>query len=327
MTTEPTHRLIRTNDIQMQITEQGEGPLVLLCHGFPETAYSWRHQIPVLAEAGFHVVAPDLRGYGSTQCPEAIDQYTVIHLVGDLVGLLDALNAEKAVIVGHDWGATVAWHAAQLRPDRFRGVVALSVPLIGQPPVPPTQFFPQTEDALYYTLYFQPPGPAEAELERDVRQTLRKLLFGASGDAGPRQPNDNTPNPFGMVSRSQGMLAPLPDPNPLPAWLTEADLTVYAEAFAKTGFRGGLNYYRNLDRNRELMACFNGVKVTIPALYVVGERDVVLGPPVMRQLIARMPDTIPLLRETIILPGCGHWTQQEKPEEVTSALLSFLQSL
>ncbi|WP_242975889.1 alpha/beta hydrolase [Desulfosporosinus sp. FKB] len=310
----------------MHIAEQGEGPLVLLCHGFPETWYSWRHQIPVLAEAGFHVVAPDLRGYGRTERPEEIEQYTLLHLVGDIVGLLDSLDAEKAVIVGNDWGATLAWHAAILRPDRFRGVIGLCVPMMNQPPIPPTKIFPQNEDELFYTLYFQTPGAAEMEFEHDVRSTMNSLLFAASGDAGPRNENDGTPNPFGMVSRSSGLLAQLPTP-PLPSWLTEADLDIYTEAFTASGFRGGLNYYRNLDRNSELLSCFNGIKVVIPALFMTGERDVGLSIPGMKQIISEMPTLVPLLRQTIILPGCGHWIQQERPQEVNAAIISFMRNL
>jgi pimeloyl-ACP methyl ester carboxylesterase len=322
-----TQRLINTNGIQMHIAEQGEGPLVLLCHGFPETWYAWRHQFAPLADAGFRVVAPDLRGYGETQCPEAIEQYTILHLVGDLVGLLDALAVDQAVLVGNDWGATLAWHAALLRPDRFRAVAAFGVPMMGRPPMAPTQLFPQTDDVLLYTLYFQTPGVAEAEFEQDIRQTIRKILFGASGDAGPRQENDGTPNPFGMVSRKAGLLAPLPNPSTPPTWLTEADLDVYTDAFTKSGFRGGLNFYRNLDRNWELMAAFNGLQVEIPALYMVGSRDVGLSIPGMRQIIDDMPTLVPRLRESIVVPDCGHWIQQERPEAVNAALLDFLKSL
>jgi pimeloyl-ACP methyl ester carboxylesterase len=322
-----TQRFINANGIQMHIAEQGEGPLVLLCHGFPETWYAWRHQFDPLADAGFRVVAPDLRGYGETQCPEAIDQYTILHLVGDLVGLLDALSVNQAVVVGNDWGATLAWHAALLRPDRFRAVAAFGVPMMGQPPITPTQLFPQTEDVLLYTLYFQTPGIAEREFEQDIRQTIRKILFGASGDAGPRQENDGTPNPFGMVSRNDGLLAPLPDSSTLPAWLTETDLDIYTNAFTKSGFRGGLNFYRNLDRNWELMAAFNGLQVKIPALYMVGSRDVGLSIPGMQQIIDDMPTLVPMLRESIVLPDCGHWIQQERPEAVNTTLLSFLDSL
>src|SRR6202045_2702305 len=187
MTTEVTHCTIETNGIRIHLAEAGTGPLVVLCHGFPESWYSWRHQLPALAEAGFHAVAPDMRGYGRTDRPEAIDQYTILHLVGDVVGLLDVLGAEQAVIAGHDWGAPVAWHAALLRPDRFRAVIGLSVPYRPRGPVRPTTVMPQTDDAVFYQLYFQTPGVAEAELERDTRATIRTLLYSASGDAPPRQ--------------------------------------------------------------------------------------------------------------------------------------------
>ncbi len=322
-----THRLIQANGLAMQLAEQGEGPLVLLCHGFPETSYAWRHQLPALAAAGFHAVAPDLRGYGGTARPAGTDQYNLLQLVGDLVGLLDALAVEQAVVVGNDWGATVAWHAALLRPDRFRAVVALSVPMMGQPPVAPTTLFPQTSDALLYTLYFQKPGVAEAELEQQVRLSLRKIYWAAAGEVGPRQPGDDTPNPFGMVSRQQGLLAPLPDPATLPAWLTEADLDVYTDAFTASGFAGGLNYYRNLDRNRELLLAFQGLQVQVPALFLIGQRDVGLSIPGMREIIADMPRLVPHLRPTIELADAGHWLQQERPTEVNAALLDFLYSL
>ncbi len=161
-------RKIEANGIRMHIAEQGDGPLVIMCHGFPESWYSWRHQLSALAKAGFHAVAPDMRGYGQTDRPDAIDQYSLLHLIGDMVGLVDALGAETAVIVGHDWGAPVAWHAAQLRPDRFRGVIGLSVPFLPRGQVHPSEKLPETDDAVFYQQYFQEPGVAEADLERDV---------------------------------------------------------------------------------------------------------------------------------------------------------------
>src|SRR6516164_2429286 len=180
------HRVLETNGIRMHIAESGAGPLVVLCHGFPESWYSWRHQLNALAEAGFHAVAPDMRGYGQTEAPEEVEQYTLFHLVGDILGLLDALGAETAVIAGHDWGAPVAWHAALLRPDRFRGVIGLSGPYRPRGPVRPTNVMPQSADAVFYQLYFQTPGVAEAEFEQDVRQTIRGMLYSISGDALPR---------------------------------------------------------------------------------------------------------------------------------------------
>src|SRR5215831_15326693 len=174
------HRTVVSNGIHLHFAEQGRGTLVVLCHGFPESWYSWRHQLPALSAAGFHAVAVDMRGYGQSDRPEAIDQYTLLHLVGDMVGLLDVLGIEQAVIAGHDWGAPVAWHAALLRPDRFRAVIGLSVPYRPRSPVVPTSVMPRREDAVFYQLYFQEPGVAEAELERDLRQTFLKVLGGGS---------------------------------------------------------------------------------------------------------------------------------------------------
>jgi pimeloyl-ACP methyl ester carboxylesterase len=311
----------------MHIAEQGSGPLVVLCHGFPESWYSWRHQISALAEAGYHVVAPDMRGYGQTERPPDIDQYTLLHLVGDMVGLLDALGAESAAIAGHDWGAPVAWHAALLRPDRFRAVIGLSVPFRPRGQRRPTTVMPQTEEAVFYQLYFQAPGVAEAELERDVRHSLGALLYSASGDAPIRPSGRARSGPVGMVRRHSGFLTNLLDPATLPGWLTPADLDFYVGEFARTGFRGGLNWYRNIDRNWELLAAFGGAKVSVPALYIAGERDLVVSFAGMDQLIPSLGKFIPELRATIMLPGCGHWTQQERPIEVTAAMIDFLRQL
>jgi pimeloyl-ACP methyl ester carboxylesterase len=329
------HRTIETNGMHLHLAELGEGPFVVLCHGFPESWYSWRHQIAGLAAAGFHVVAPDMRGYGRSDRPEAIEQCTLLHLVGDMVGLLDVLGAERAVIAGHDWGAPVAWHAALLRPDRFRAVIGLSVPHLPRLPMPPTSVMPQREDALFYQLYFQKPGVAEAELERDVRETILKLLFSGSGDAprrsagtgdasrhGPGEGGD-----VGMVPRDGGFLSRMVKPAVLPAWLSEADVSFYAGEFARTGFRGGLNWYRNLDRNWELLAPFAKAKISVPALYIAGDRDLVVAFRGMDKVIANLKDYVPHLRGTAMLPGCGHWTQQERATEVNAAMINFLREL
>jgi len=321
------HRTIETNGIRMHIAECGEGPLVLLCHGFPESWYSWRHQLTALAEAGFRAVAPDMRGYGQTDRPEQIDQYTLLHLVGDMVGLLDALGAAAAIIAGHDWGAPVAWHAALLRPDRFRAVIGLSVPFWSRFPVRPTSVMTQTPDALFYQLYFQTPGVAEAEFERDVRLSIRSLLYSASGDA-PRPPDAGKPGyEVGMVPRQGGFLSRMMNPVSLPPWLTDADVDFYVQEFIRTGFRGGLNWYRNIDRSWELLAPFAGKQVTVPALYIAGDRDLVVAFRGMGLILASLPHFVPQLRRTIMLPGCGHWTQQERPQEVNAALLDFLHHL
>ncbi|MCO5733640.1 alpha/beta hydrolase [Rhizobium sp. SSA_523] len=320
-------RKLNANGLAMHIEEQGDGPLVLLIHGFPETAYAWRHQLAALAASGFHAVAPDMRGYGETQSPSDSARYSTFDLVGDLVGLLDALNRDKAIIVGNDWGSTIAWQAALMRPDKVRGVVAIGVPMMGAPPAPPTSLFPQTDEALSYILYFQEPGVAEAELERDVAATLRKILFSASRQAGPRREGDGTPNPFGMVSRQHGLLAPLADPTTLPDWLSEADLAHFSASFRRSGFRGGLNYYRNLDANWQLQRSLLGRMVEVPALYMVGEQDAGLSIPGMRQIIDAMPALVPHLRRSLTIPDCGHWAPQEKPREVSEAIIAFARSL
>ncbi len=318
------HHTVDANGIKIHYAEAGAGPLVVLCHGFPESWYSWRHQLVALAEAGYRAVAPDMRGYGQTDRPHAVDQYTMLHLVGDMVGLLDALGASQTVIAGHDWGAPVAWTAAQLRPDRFRAVIGLSVPFIPRRPLRPTSTMPQTDDAVFYQLYFQVEGQAEADFERDPADAIRKALYYSSGDAPPRAANA----PIGMVPRKGGGLsAGRAPPEILPPWLTEADIAFYAGEFARTGFRGGLNWYRNIDRSWELTAPFAGLQVKVPALYVAGDRDLVVAFPGMDKLIPNLSLFVPQLRRTLILPGCGHWTQQERAPEVNAAIIDFLRSV
>jgi pimeloyl-ACP methyl ester carboxylesterase len=320
-----THRTVEANGIRIHVAEAGEGPLVLLCHGFPESWYSWRHQLEALANAGFRAVAPDMRGYGQTERPEAIESYTLLHLVGDMVALVPALGEKDAVIVGHDWGAPVACIAALLRPDVFRGVVGLSVPFVRRGVGFNTAMMPRTDTSQFYMLYFQEPGLAEAEFERDPRATHRALLFGGSGDA-PQRPSGGSPDSApGMVPRGGGFLSRRAAPERLPAWLTEEDIDYYAAEFARTGFRGGLNRYRNIDRDWELLAPFDGLKVAVPALYVAGDRDSVVA--FAGAAIKNMPTFVPDLRDTIMLPGCGHWTQQERPAEVNAVLIRFLHEL
>jgi len=321
------HRTVETNGIRMHLAEAGTGPLVLLCHGFPESWYSWRHQLAALAEAGFHAVAPDMRGYGETDAPETIEAYTLLHLVGDMVGVLDALGMESAVIAGHDWGAPVAWHAALLRPDRFRAVIGLSVPYVPRTSVRPTTVMPRTDDAVFYQLYFQTPGVAETELECDVRVTIRRLVYSASGDRPRGDTRAGAPREVGMVPAAGGWLTRTVDPERLPPWLSEADIDVYAAGFARRGFRGGLNWYRNIDRNWELLAPFAGAHVAVPALYIAGDRDLVLAFRGMDRLVPNLGKLVPQLRRTLILPGCGHWTQQERPAEVNAAMLDFLRGI
>ena len=323
---EMKHRTIETNGIRVHCVEHGTGPLVVLCHGFPESWYSWRHQLQALGEAGFHAVAPDMRGYGQTDRPRDIDQYTLLHLTGDMVGLLDAFGVDTAVIAGHDWGASVAWLAALLRPDRFRGVIGLSVPYRPRGEVRPTTVMPQTEDAVFYQLYFQTPGVAEAEFERDIRSTIRAALYWGSGDAMGNLEGSMAGLRF-MVPRNGAWLANRPNPASLPTWLSETDVDFYVREFTRTGFAGGLNWYRNIDRNWELLRPLAGAQVRVPALYIAGDRDVVVSFPGMDQLIPNLSAFVPQLRGTIMLPGCGHWTQQERAQEVNATMIEFLRGL
>src|SRR5205085_2838493 len=252
-----SHRYIEANGLRMHIAEQGSGPLVLLCHGFPECWYSWRYQLQALSEAGYHAVVPDLRGYGQTDRPEDVGAYTLLHLVGDLVGILDVLGEQNAILVSHDWGSVLAWQAALMRPDRFPALVTMSVPYLPRAPlhgaranIPPTQSWRQTfGDSFFYQMFFQQPGLAEAEFERDVRTTMRRFLYGLSGDAPPAERWYPV-----LSSQPAEILNSAGNPATLPSWISEADLDVYAAEFARTGFRGGLNWYRNLDRNWELLA-------------------------------------------------------------------------
>ncbi len=317
------HRTIETNGIRVHVAESGpdDGPVVLLCHGFPESWYSWRHQLPALAGAGYHAVAPDMRGYGQTDAPEDIRAYTQLHLVGDMVGLLDALNAPTATIVGHDWGAPVAWNAALLRPDRFTAVVGLSVPWQPRGPMPPTRLMKQLfGDQWFYFLYFQEPGRAERELDANVETFLRNFFYSISADAPLDQLGKLVGGP-----KTGGMLEHTLTPEHLPAWLSEEDLAFYVGEFERKGFRTGLNWYRCADLSWELTAAWQDARIRQPALFLAGERDGVIM--MMPGAIDAMKQSMPGLRGATLLPSCGHWTQQEKPDEVNRELLAFLRGL
>ncbi len=302
----------------MHVAEQGEGPLVVLCHGFPELWYSWRQQLPALAVAGYHAVAPDQRGYGRTDRPDPVEAYDIVHLTDDLIGLLDALGEERAVFVGHDWGAALVWQLALMHPDRVAGLVAMSVAYLPRTPIAPTQLLEAAfPDRLMYILYFQEPGRADQELGRDVRRTMSRAFIELSGDA---------PRGSGWLLLTRDVAGGLESPGDPPApppWLTSEDLEYFVVEFSRTGFTGGLNWYRNIDRNWELAAGQGGAKVDVPALFVAGERDAVLRmtPPEI------MDDWVLDLRGKVIVPGAGHWIQQERPEEVNAAMLRFLKEI
>jgi pimeloyl-ACP methyl ester carboxylesterase len=315
------HRIEQVNGVRIHTVEAGEGPLVLLVHGFPESWYSYRHQLPVLAEAGYRAVAIDVRGYGRSSAPPAIEAYRMLALVGDNVGLVAALGATEAVVVGHDWGAPIAWNSALLRPDVFRAVAGLSVPFSPAGDTRPSDAFRAMGGGEeFYIEYFQQPGRAEAELDADVRQWLLGFYFSASGDARARPDGTIATIPHGALMGDRFSY-----PDGMPAWLSDADLDVYAGEFERTGFTGGLNKYRNVDRDWEDLLVFRGRSIDVPALFIGGERD---GPTIWGQrAIDRFPKTLPKLRDSLILPGCGHWTQQERADDVNAALLGFLGSL
>jgi pimeloyl-ACP methyl ester carboxylesterase len=313
------HRFVTTNGIRMHIAEQGDGPLVLLLHGFPESWYSWRHQFQPLVEAGFRVVAPDQRGYGRTDSPAAIDQFSIMHLVGDVVGLIAALEESSAIVVGHDWGAPVAWATALLRPDLVRGVAGLSVPP-GGPLVPvrgertpPISAFRERFGDSFYMVQFQQPGVAEGLLGGDPRASFRGMLGSASADAGREEP-----------SLDDGHR---PASSSLPEWLTEDDIDVFVSEYSERGFAGGLNWYRNIDRNWELLAPWTGALITPPSLLMIGDRDVTRGFLPIPDSLKALRELAPAARDLITVESCGHWTQQERPGVVSDALVEFATSL
>jgi pimeloyl-ACP methyl ester carboxylesterase len=309
-----TERRVATNGIHLNVAEQGKGPLVLLLHGFPESWYSWRHQFAPLAAAGYHAVAPDMRGYGKSDRPAEISAYNQVEVVNDIIGLIPALGYETAVVIGHDWGAPTAWSTALHHPDRVTAVGALSVP-----------FAPRAESApmatmrkmfagtFFYQLYFQEPGVAEAEFEKDIRQALRKFLYLGSGDADLSAMKPKGPD--------ADLLSDLPDPAVLPPWLSEADLDFYAGEFKRSGMRGPLNYYRNHDLTWERT---KGAPTTItqPAMFVAGAKDGVIL--MAAEALQKLPERVPNLLINELIPGIGHWTQQEAPGATNETILRFL---
>ncbi len=301
MSAAPRTRAIAVGDgIELSVTEAGEGPLVVLCHGFPELAYSWRHQIPALAAAGYRVIAPDMRGYGASSAPAAVEDYDVLALCGDMCGLLDAAGEERAIFVGHDWGANVTWWLAAIHPERVRAVAGLSVPFVPRAPAAPIPIMRSHLGEDFYIVWFQEPGVADAALASDVRRTLTTSRQWTA-----------------QWAEEDGAQRKRPD------WLSEDELQVYVDAFERTGFTGGLNWYRNIDRNWERTEPYGERRIEQPALFLTGELD-----PVRSFMPAEAMDGwVTDLRASIVVPGAGHWVQQQEPALVNDALLVWLGSL
>jgi pimeloyl-ACP methyl ester carboxylesterase len=313
-----TERLVETNGVGLRVIEAGNSgaPVVVLAHGFPELAYSWRHQIPALAEAGYHVLAPDQRGYGGSSKPEAVDAYTVVELCADLVGLLDDVGAERAVIVGHDFGATVAWAAPLLHPDRFAGVVGLSVPPVPRPRVPTTQAFRRLfGENFFYILYFQEPGLADAELSRDPATTLRRLM------AMPT--NDETAALRMLAPGPEGFIERMTEPHGIPGWITQKDFDHYVGEFTANGFTAPLNWYRCFDRNWELTADTQAGTIAVPSLFIGGGAD----PTLAYTPRDRVREVVSGDYREVMIEEAGHWLMEERPEEVNKMLFDFLSGL
>jgi pimeloyl-ACP methyl ester carboxylesterase len=311
------HRTVSTNGIEMHVAEQGEGPVVVLCHGFPELWYSWRHQMGALSDAGYRVLAPDQRGYGGTSQPTSIDAYDVIQLTDDLLGMLDALGIDEAVFIGHDFGAPVVWTLSLLAPQRVRAVAALSVPFTPRSSSDPITIFESIfKDHFFYILHFQTPGVADAEFNADPEDALRRMMRETRSASAPSVIRPAS-------TKGMGFLEQLPAPGALPSWLTQEDLDYYVGEFTRTGFTGGLNWYRNLRRNWELTPQLAGATVSVPAFFLTGDKD-----PVRLFMPGdSMAEWVPDLRGNVCLADAGHWVQQERPDEVNAALLGFLASL
>ena len=314
-----TFRFIESNGIKMRIAEAGTGPLVLLAHGWPESWYSWRHQMTMLADAGYHAVAPDMRGYGETDKPAAVDDYDVNHVAGDLVGILDALGEETAILVGHDWGAIVAWTTVLLHPSRFTALIAMSVPYGGRVAQSPMESWQEAfgENFFYILYHNEPGGIAEAEYDADPRGLISRLYLSPNS---PRvQPAITDP-----LRSAGGWIGRLGAPMGLPDWLLQEDLDYVVSQFENSGFRGGMNYYRNFHRNWEITEHLQGAKIKIPVLFIAGSRDMVIAGAEKESLTATISRATEDLRDVVLIPEIGHWVQQEAPKEVNQAISDFL---
>lgn len=313
-------RLVSANGLDFFVAEAGEPdrPLVLMLHGFPECWASWRYQISVLAESGYHAVAPDLRGYGESAKPAAVQAYSQQELIADVIALIDALGHERALLVGHDWGAALGWQVARTHPERIAGYMALSVPYGGPAPEPPTEAMKRRfGEHFFYMLYFQQPEVPERELEADIRDSLRRIYFALSAEA-------DAASVF-APRKDGGFLDTMPVPARQPNWMREVDLDYYVSRFEKSGFRGPINWYRAMDLYWRQTRNDRNWRISVPTAYVAGRQDPVVA--MNRKALERMPDYLEDHRGSWLLDNCGHWTQMEQAHQVSSLLLEFIEGI
>lgn len=312
------HQLLQLDDIQLSLYSQGPttGYPVWLLHGFPECWHSWRHQMQALADAGYRVLVPEMRGYGQTSAPAAAEAYDLISICGDIQSAMDTLEHQHCAVIGHDWGAPIAWHLALLEPRRVQAVAGLSVPFGGRPKRPAIDMLRQHyQDRFHYMLYFQTPGVAEAELEADLPRTLRLLMHGMDTSAGIGN---------GLIEERPaegGWLSQRHDPGTPPDWCPPDAFAVYLETF-RNGLRGPINWYRNFERNWQRTESLAGRAIEQPALFIIGDNDPVGE--LEAFTIERMPALVPQVEQHVV-ENCGHWIQSQCPQQVNSLLLDFLQ--
>lgn len=307
------HRTVKINGINMHVAEKGEGPVVILLHGFPELWYSWRHQILGLADRGFRAVAPDLRGYGDSDAPEKVDDYTIFHIVGDVVALIDHLGQDKVFVVGHDWGALIAWNLCMFRPDKVKALVNLSVAFRPRNPTQkPVEYLRKTYGDDYYVCKFQEPGVAEKEIARTDCKSIHRGFLTVTNSG-----------PF-LIKEGQEIVSSK-NQSPLPSWLSEDDIDYFASKFEKTGYTNPINYYRNIDKNWELTAPWTGIQIKVPTKFIVGDMDLTYHYPGIQDYVNKggMKKFVPFLDEVVVMPGVGHWINQEKAHEITEHIFDY----
>ncbi|GFZ13745.1 alpha/beta-Hydrolases superfamily protein [Actinidia rufa] len=310
------HKMVNINGINMHVAEIGDGPPVLFLHGFPELWYSWRHQMLSLSSRGYRAIALDLRGYGDSDAPPCSTNYTALHIVGDLVGLLDALELEQVFLVGQDWGAVIAWYFCLFRPDRIKALVNMSVAYRPRhPSIKPIHAMRAMLGDDFYICRFQEPGEAEEEFGRTDTAKLMKTIL---SNRDPRPP---------CVPKEIGFAAFYETPTTLPSWLTEEDIDYYATKYSQTGFTGGLNYYRAMDLTWDLTGAWTGAQIKVPVKFIIGDLDLTYNGPGVKDYIHKgeFKEDVPLLEDVVVMEGVAHFINQEKPEETSAHIFDFIQ--